>query len=89
MDGIGMPDDGGGHERYTDLVFLGKRLKKDTIIHYTTRTHVRIIQTDRDHNWIQEAVMEYRERIKALVDKVADEAVLRRVWKILERAYNA
>ena len=33
--------------------------------------------------------MEYRERIKALVDKVADEAVLRRVWKILERAYNA
>lgn len=33
--------------------------------------------------------MEYRERIKALVDKVMDETVLRRVWKILERAYNA
>lgn len=33
--------------------------------------------------------MKYRERIKALVDKVANEAVLRRVWKILERAYNA
>ena len=33
--------------------------------------------------------MNYRELIKNLIDKVENEAVLRRVWKILEREYAA
>ena len=32
--------------------------------------------------------MDYKKAIISLLDKVNDEALLRRVWKILDRAYN-
>ncbi len=31
----------------------------------------------------------YKELIISLLDKIADERVLRRVWLILDRAYNS
>ena len=32
--------------------------------------------------------MNYKELIISLLDKIADEKILRRVWLILDRAYN-
>lgn len=32
--------------------------------------------------------MNYREMIISLIDKIHDEKILRRVWLILDRAYN-
>mgnify|MGYP003292343610 CR=1 FL=1 len=32
--------------------------------------------------------MNYREMIVSLIDKIHDEKILRRVWLILDRAYN-
>lgn len=32
--------------------------------------------------------MNYREMIVSLIDKIHDERILRRVWLILDRAYN-
>lgn len=32
--------------------------------------------------------MNYREMIVLLIDKIHDERILRRVWLILDRAYN-
>ena len=32
--------------------------------------------------------MNYREMIVSLLDKIHDEKILRRVWLILDRAYN-
>ena len=32
--------------------------------------------------------MTYREMIVSLLDKIHDEKILRRVWLILDRAYN-
>lgn len=32
--------------------------------------------------------MNYKEMIISLLDRIADEKILRRVWMILDRAYN-
>ena len=32
--------------------------------------------------------MDYRSEIMFLLDKIKDEKILRRVWKILDRAYD-
>ena len=38
---------------------------------------------------MKDGSMEVRKRIRELANRVEDEMVLRRVWKILERAYNS
>lgn len=36
----------------------------------------------------QEKQLDYRALVRRLTDQVTDEIVLRRVWKVLERAYS-
>lgn len=38
---------------------------------------------------MKDGSMELRKMIRELANRVNDEMVLRRVWKILERAYNS
>jgi len=44
---------------------------------------------DKEEPLMKDGSMEVRKRIRELANRVEDEMVLRRVWKILERAYNS
>lgn len=44
---------------------------------------------DKEVPLMKDGSMEVRKRIRELANRVEDEMVLRRVWKILERAYNS